>query len=82
MPLLPDLGLAAAAAGVVFFVLLGIFVVFLETMERKLLLGGAFTLIGLTFALVLMDEAGIAMIALAVMSALVVDQAIEHFTEL
>lgn len=82
MPLLPDLGIAAAAAGVTFFLLLGLLVIFLETIEPKLFLGSVFILIGLTLALFLVNEAGVALITLGVMGALLVDQAIKHFAGL
>ncbi len=80
MPLIPDLGVAGAAALVVFFIMLGILVIFIEDIDLKLVLGILFILLGLTIALVAVGEVGIGVIALAAISAIVMHQALEHFT--
>jgi len=80
MPLVPDLGIAAAAALVVFFVMLGLLVIFIENLEMKLVLGLLFILLGITVALVALGEVGIGLVVLAAIAAIVMDQALEHFT--
>ena len=80
MTLIPDLGIAASVALVVFFVLLGILVIFIENLDLKLVLGLLFVLLGVTVGLVAVGEAGVALITLAVVAALVLDQILEHFT--
>jgi len=80
MPLVPDLGIAAAAALVVFFVMLGLLVIFIENLEMKLVLGILFILLGITVALVALGEVGIGLVVLAAIAAIVMDQALEHFT--
>ncbi len=80
MALIADLGIAAAIALVVFFVLLGLLVIFVENVDLKLVLGILFILLGLTVALVTVGEAGIALVAMAAVAAVVMDQMLEHFT--
>ncbi|HLE45544.1 MAG TPA: hypothetical protein VI915_00935 [Thermoplasmata archaeon] len=80
MALIADLGIAAAIALVVFFVLLGLLVIFVENVDLKLVLGIMFILLGLTVALVTVGEAGIALVAMAAVAAVVMDQMLEHFT--
>jgi len=77
---LVELGIAAAAALVVFFVMLGILVIFVENLEMKLVLGLLFILLGITVALVALGEAGIGLVVLAAIAAIVMDQVLEHFT--
>ncbi|TLZ72680.1 MAG: hypothetical protein E6K10_01965 [Methanobacteriota archaeon] len=79
MPLIPDLGIAASVALVVFFIVLGLLVLFIEDIDLKIVLGLLFILLGLTVALLAMGEAGVALIALAAIAALVMDQVFEHF---
>ena len=80
MALLPDLGIAAAIALVVFFLLLGLLVIFVEDLDLKIVLGLLFMLLGLTIGLVAVGEAGISLVAMAVLAAVVLDQMLEHFT--
>jgi len=80
MALIADIGIAAAIALVVFFVLLGLLVIFVENVDLKLVLGIMFILLGLTVALVTVGEAGIALVAMAAVAAVVMDQMLEHFT--
>ncbi len=80
MALLADIGIASAIALVVFFVLLGLLVIFVENVDLKFVLGILFILLGLTIALVAVGEAGIALVALAAVAAIVMDQMLEHFT--
>ena len=80
MALIADLGIAAAIALVVFFVLLGLLVIFVENVDLKLVLGIMFILLGLTVALVTLGETGIALVAMAAVAAVVMDQMLEHFT--
>jgi hypothetical protein len=80
MSLIPDLGVAAAVALVVFFVMLGLLVIFVENLDLKLVLGLLFILLGLTIALIALAEVGLAVIALAAIGAIVVHQVLEHFT--
>ena len=70
MALIADIGIAAAIALVVFFVLLGLLVIFVESVDLKFVLGILFMLLGLTIALVTM----------AAVAAVVMDQMLEHFT--
>ena len=77
---LVEIGIAAAAALVVFFVMLGILVIFVENLEMKLVLGLLFILLGITVALVALGEAGIGLVVLAAIAAIVMDQVLEHFT--
>jgi len=79
MPLIPDLGIAASVALVVFFIVLGLLVLFIEDIDLKIVLGLLFILLGLTVALLAMGEAGVALIALAAIAALVMVQVFEHF---
>ncbi len=80
MALIADLGIAAAIALVVFFVLLGLLVIFVENVDLKLVLGILFILLGVTVGLVTVGEAGIALVAMAAVAAVVMDQMLEHFT--
>jgi len=48
--------------------------------DLKLVLGIMFILLGLTVALVTVGEAGIALVAMAAVAAVVMDQMLEHFT--
>jgi len=80
MALIADIGIAAAIALVVFFVLLGLLVIFVESVDLKFVLGVLFMLLGLTIALVTIGEAGIALVTMAAVAAVVMDQMLEHFT--
>jgi len=80
MPLIADVGIAAAIALVVFFILLGLLVLFIEDLNLKVVLGLLFILLGLTIGLVAVGEAGIGVIALGAVAAVVIDQMLEHFT--
>jgi len=80
MALIADIGIAAAIALVVFFVLLGLLVIFVESVDLKFVLGILFMLLGLTIALVTIGEAGIALVTMAAVAAVVMDQMLEHFT--
>ncbi|OGS50240.1 MAG: hypothetical protein A3K65_08620 [Euryarchaeota archaeon RBG_16_68_12] len=80
MPLIPDLGVAAAGALVVFFIMLGLLVIFIEDLELKLVLGILFILLGLTIALLAVGEVGIGLVALAAIAAIVMHQSLQHFT--
>jgi hypothetical protein len=80
MALLPDLGIAAAIALVVFFLLLGLLVIFVENLDLKVVLGLLFILLGLTIGLAALGEPGLSLVAMAVVAALVVDQMLEQFT--
>ena len=80
LPLIPDLGVAAAIALVVFFLLLGLLVVFVEKVDLKIVLGLLFILLGSTVGLAAIGEAGLSLIAMAVVGAVVVDQMLQHFT--
>ena len=75
-----DLGIAAAAAGVLFFVMLGVLVIFIEDIEMKVVLGLLFILLGLTIALVALGEVGIGIIVVGAIGALVMHQALQRFT--
>ncbi len=63
-----------------FFVLLGLLVIFVENVDLKIVLGLLFILLGLTVAFVAVGEAGIALIVMAAVAALVIDQMLQHFT--
>ena len=80
MPIIPDLGIATAIALVVFFIVLGLLVLFIENIDLKIVLGLLFILLGLTIGLVAVGEAGVALIALGAVAAVVMDQMLEHFT--
>ncbi len=80
MVLLPDLGIAAAIALVVFFLLLGLLVIFVEDLDLKVVLGLLFILLGFTIGLAALGEPGLSLVAMAVVAALVVDQLLEQFT--
>ena len=80
MALIADIGIAAAIALVVFFVLLGLLVIFVESVDLKFVLGVLFMLLGLTIALVTIGEAGIALVTMAAVAAVVMDKMLEHFT--
>jgi hypothetical protein len=80
MALLPDLGIAAAIALVVFFLLLGLLVIFVENLDLKVVLGLLFILLGLTIGLAALGEPGLSLVAMAVVAALVLDQLLEQFT--
>ena len=80
MALLPDLGIASVIALVVFFLLLGLFVIFLENLDLKIVLGLLFVLLGFTAGLAALGEAGLSLIAMAVLAAVVLDQLLEHLT--
>jgi hypothetical protein len=80
MALIPDLGIAAAIALVAFFLLLGVLVIFVEDVDLKIVLGLLFILLGLTVGLVAAGEAGVSLVAMAIVAAIVLDQMLEHFT--
>ncbi len=80
MALLPDLGIASAIALVVFFLLLGLFVIFVENLDLKIVLGLLFILLGFTIGLAALGEPGLSLVAMAVVAAVVLDQLLEHFT--
>jgi len=80
MALLPDLGIASAIALVVFFLLLGVLVIFVENVDLKVVLGLLFILLGFTVALVAVGEAGVSLVLMAAAAAIVLDQMLEHFT--
>jgi len=80
MVLLPDLGIASAIALVVFFLLLGVLVIFVENVDLKVVLGLLFILLGFTVALVAVGEAGVSIVLMAAAAAIVLDQMLEHFT--
>ncbi len=80
MPLLPDLGIAAAIALVAFFLLLGVMVIFVENLDPKLVLGLLFILLGFTIGLAAVGEAGLSLVAMGVVAAVVLDQLLEHFS--
>jgi len=80
MVLLPDLGIASAIALVVFFLLLGVLVIFVENVDLKVVLGLLFILLGFTVALVAVGEAGVSLVLMAAAAAIVLDQMLEHFT--
>ena len=80
MALIPDLGIAAAIALVAFFLLLGLLVIFVENLDLKVVLGLLFILLGFTVGLVAVGEAGLSLIAMAIVAAVVLDQMLEHFT--
>ena len=80
MALLPDLGIASAIALVVFFLLLGVLVIFVENVDLKVVLGLLFILLGFTVALVAMGEAGVSLVLMAAAAAIVLDQMLEHIT--
>jgi len=81
MALLPDLGIASAIALVVFFLLLGLLVIFVENVDLKVVLGLLFILLGFTVALVAVGEAGVSLVLMGAAAAIVLDQMLEHFTE-
>ncbi len=80
MAIVENLGLAAAAGLVVFFVMLGLLVIFIEDLEMKLVLGLLFILLGVTIALLAAGEVGIGIIVLAAVGAIVMHQVLQHFT--
>ena len=80
MTLLPDLGIASAIALVVFFLLLGLLVIFVENVDLKVVLGLLFILLGFTVALVAVGEAGVSLVLMGAAAAIVLDQMLEHFT--
>jgi hypothetical protein len=80
MALLPDLGIASAIALVVFFLLLGLLVIFVENVDLKVVLGLLFILLGFTVALVAVGEAGVSLVLMGAAAAIVLDQMLEHFT--
>ena len=80
LPLIPDLGIAAVIALVVFFLLLGLLVIFVENVDLKIVLGLLFILLAATVGLVAVGEAGLSLIAMSVVGAIVLDQLFEHFT--
>jgi len=80
MALLPDLGIASAIALVVFFLLLGLLVIFVENVDLKVVLGLLFLLLGFTVALVAIGEAGVSLVLMGAAGAIVLDQMLEHFT--
>ena len=80
MALLADLGIASAIALVVFFLLLGLLVIFVENLDMKIVLGLLFILLGFTIGLAAVGEAGLSLVAMAVVAAVVLDQLLEHFT--
>jgi hypothetical protein len=80
MALLPDLGIASAIALVVFFLLFALFVIFVEDLVLKVVLGLLFLLLGVTVGLAAVGETGLALIAMAVVAALVLGQLWEHLT--
>lgn len=63
-----------------FFILLGLLVIFVENVDLKIVLGLLFILLGLTVAFVAVGEAGIALIVMASVAAVVIDQMLQHFT--
>ena len=80
MALIPDLGIAVAIALVAFFLLLGLLVIFVENLDLKIVLGLLFILLGLSVGFVAVGEAGLSLIAMGIVGALVLDQMLEHFT--
>ena len=65
---------------VVFFLLLGLLVIFIENLDMKIVLGLLFVLLGFTAGLAAVGEAGLSLIAMAVLAAVVLDQLLEHLT--
>lgn len=80
MAVLPDFGIASVIAIVVFFLLLGLLVIFIENLDLKIVLGLLFVLLGFTAGLAAVGEAGLSLIAMAVLAAVVLDQLLEHLT--
>jgi len=80
MAVLPDFGIASVIAIVVFFLLLGLLVIFIENLDMKIVLGLLFVLLGFTAGLAAVGEAGLSLIAMAVLAAVVLDQLLEHLT--
>jgi len=80
MAVLPDFGIASVIAIVVFFLLLGLLVIFIENLDLKIVLGLLFVLLGFTAGLAALGEAGLSLIAMAVLAAVVLDQLLEHLT--
>lgn len=80
MPLLPDLATAGGIALAVFLLTLGVLVVFLESVPRRVVL--VLLLVGLVSAvlLALLGETGVGVILLAFAAAFVANDAFEWLT--
>jgi len=73
-----DPAILALVAGTVFFVLLGILIMFVREVNRKVIFGIVFILIGLTLALFAAGEPGLAVIVVAVILAPVADEILDR----
>ena len=80
MPLSPDLATSGALALVVFLVVLGVLVVFVESVTSFRLAGVLLACVAAAFALVLLGEWGLALVPLAFGAAFVANQAFEWLT--
>ncbi len=80
MPLLPDLGVAGGIALAVFLVALGLLVVFVESVGRRVVVTviGAAVVLGVVLSL--LGELGVALIALGFAAAFVANEVFEWLT--
>jgi len=76
---LMDPALAGLVAGAVFFLVLGILVIFVGDLELKLVFGMIFIFVAVTLGLFAAQAGDVAGIFIALIVALVVNQAIHHF---
>ncbi|HYS73993.1 MAG TPA: hypothetical protein VEO96_08455 [Thermoplasmata archaeon] len=80
MALLPDLGAAVLDAVVVFLLVLGFLVVFIETISVRRLVSAIASLAIVAVVLGLIGETGVALLAVGVGGALVANHAFEWLT--
>ncbi|HLB67963.1 MAG TPA: hypothetical protein VJN63_05815 [Thermoplasmata archaeon] len=80
MPILPDIWVAATLGLVMFFLFLGLLVVFTEGVDVRRVLVALLALEGAAVALVAAAEIGLALVILGAFGAIVADDAIERFT--
>ena len=80
MALLPDLALASLYAVVVFLLVLGFLVVFVEAISMRRLLAGLVVTLVIAAGLVSNGEAGLSFLALGVAGALIANHAFERLT--
>lgn len=77
MPVLPDLGVAAIVALVVYFIILGILVVIVDPFDARTFAGIFLVLVGLLVGLVALDEPGLGTLVAGILAAIATDRAIE-----
>ncbi len=80
MPLLPDLTVAGGIALAVFLLTLGVLVIFLESVPRRIVFGLLLITIVLVAVLSLVDELGIGIILLAFAAAFLANDVFEWLT--